>query len=949
MIIHTKLKRLLSCLLAAAIISSAGISALAADVTYSVTNAEQGVTVSTQDSNFSAASSLDVSVHNAADGLPDYAYDSNAKPALSRMWGSNGFAAELTPKDAQSTNLAYSGTVTVSFDLPEDWDLAHGVAVYRVYEAELAGTDGTLLSYAASEITDKTLTNGQVTFDMEFDTATENAKSYRLLIMQDVYSADLSGLTDGVYNVGLTMLKNVDSMSLSMASNTMDFDAQYIVSGDKRYLKITFNPGIVIYNPAFCNKIYAVNAQDTTIQTPGITLSYHDTEEVRQFSYETMQLTGSIMGYTDEDVWAMVDTNILQNGLKYIHEAVIDVTDSLQENGCYLVGFCSDIMDSLYSGAYGSDTGYNTTNLMISDPVKNDTLSPSDIVPAAAVDKSALTPIFEKYLSLAGITNNTIKSIYTEDSYNTYYVPAWVSLYQAYTYVGTTQEEIDAHVNDLAILDNLVYVKDSEAKYHAKSLKLKSLLKKANKITDGSAYTSASYTAMVDARTAAQAVYDDADALKVDVLEQYDLLTAAYDGLALKATDYSALQAAVDAAKALDLTGYTSASVRALQEEIANAEAMITAQDSSDAELAAEITALQSATDALSTVAVFDIPDGTYSISGEMVQTDRSGPSMADKAINSVIKLTVEDGVATVHLDFGGIQISNMFGYLGALSYFNGDYTYDDYGYPQGNVTAAAVETTQKDAQGNDIIDSYNDAEHLYPDQISFPLVTTDSYVPLQVYVPIMESISEGSGIQTVYLRLDWDTLTEAGESEAKAAEVDALIAALGEMTSSAQKSAVEAARAAYDALTDTQKAWVTQVDVLTAAEQKVTDFVLSDEVIAQIAALGDILSLDQQQAVASARSAYDALTDTQKTLVTNLDTLTAAEDAISELAVVLGDLTGDGLVTVADVVELRDIIMKGNPSESDLQAGDLDDSGSLTVSDVVALRDYIMKGGSAS
>lgn len=59
----------------------------------------------------------------------------------------------------------------------------------------------------------------------------------------------------------------------------------------------------------------------------------------------------------------------------------------------------------------------------------------------------------------------------------------------------------------------------------------------------------------------------------------------------------------------------------------------------------------------------------------------------------------------------------------------------------------------------------------------------------------------------------------------------------------------------------------------------------------------------------------------------------------------VIGDITGEGQVTVADVVELRDVIMKGTVTDAQLAACDFNDDSSLTVSDVVDLRDYIMKG----
>lgn len=56
------------------------------------------------------------------------------------------------------------------------------------------------------------------------------------------------------------------------------------------------------------------------------------------------------------------------------------------------------------------------------------------------------------------------------------------------------------------------------------------------------------------------------------------------------------------------------------------------------------------------------------------------------------------------------------------------------------------------------------------------------------------------------------------------------------------------------------------------------------------------------------------------------------------------GDLDRNKIVNVADVVALRQIIMSGSWTASQLAAGDLDENGSLNVSDVVALRTKIMK-----
>ena len=41
-----------------------------------------------------------------------------------------------------------------------------------------------------------------------------------------------------------------------------------------------------------------------------------------------------------------------------------------------------------------------------------------------------------------------------------------------------------------------------------------------------------------------------------------------------------------------------------------------------------------------------------------------------------------------------------------------------------------------------------------------------DGYVPLQVFVPIMDSISKGSGTQPVFLHLDWSTLKKTTKND---------------------------------------------------------------------------------------------------------------------------------------------------------------------------------------
>lgn len=94
---------------------------------------------------------------------------------------------------------------------------------------------------------------------------------------------------------------------------------------------------------------------------------------------------------------------------------------------------------------------------------------------------------------------------------------------------------------------------------------------------------------------------------------------------------------------------------------------------------------------------------------------------------------------------------------------------------------------------------------------------------------------------------------------------------------------AIAAARSAYDALTAAQKEQVTNADVLTAAEARYTDVVAIDGAEKAIDAIGEV-TLTSGDAIAAARAAYDALTDSQKAEVSNYNTLLAAEARFAEL-----------------------------------------------------------------
>ena len=139
------------------------------------------------------------------------------------------------------------------------------------------------------------------------------------------------------------------------------------------------------------------------------------------------------------------------------------------------------------------------------------------------------------------------------------------------------------------------------------------------------------------------------------------------------------------------------------------------------------------------------------------------------------------------------------------------------------------------------------------------------------------------------------DAKDKADAADAAAAkEVTEKINAIGEVTLESE-GAIKEARTAYDALTDTQKALVTNKDVLEKAENTwkelkdakdkadAADAAAAKEVTEKIDAIGEV-TLESEDAIKEARTAYDALTDTQKALVTNKDVLEKAENTWKEL-----------------------------------------------------------------
>lgn len=224
---------------------------------------------------------------------------------------------------------------------------------------------------------------------------------------------------------------------------------------------------------------------------------------------------------------------------------------------------------------------------------------------------------------------------------------------------------------------------------------------------------------------------------------------------------------------------YTSSSIKALKTAIAAAKKIYEKDSATQKEVNTQANALADAIIALEqksssgtgstanseSLDIKNLEDGTYSLTGTMVKPDKKTASMANDAIGHTVKLTVKKSKYYITLDFKGLNINSQYGYLSRLKYFVSGYTLDQYGVPKGTQKNVTIDSYQKTSKGKKVSDKFGTN---YPDKVTFPFIKEaldDGYVPLSVFVPIMEAISKGTGTQTVYLKLDLDSLQSAKSS----------------------------------------------------------------------------------------------------------------------------------------------------------------------------------------
>ncbi len=175
------------------------------------------------------------------------------------------------------------------------------------------------------------------------------------------------------------------------------------------------------------------------------------------------------------------------------------------------------------------------------------------------------------------------------------------------------------------------------------------------------------------------------------------------------------------------------------------------------------------------TLDIKNLKDGEYSFDVKILNfSNGKAASMADGAVKREnTRLIVRNGQYFIRLSFQpiehGMGSQKFRGYLGDLKYYSGDKSYADrMKIADNEFKEATIVENYNTNEKDDFFDTYKKhypSRTAYPKTVEYPVdknkITADNKLIAfgQVYVPVMDSISEGLGTQNIILNHDFSTL----------------------------------------------------------------------------------------------------------------------------------------------------------------------------------------------
>ena len=162
-----------------------------------------------------------------------------------------------------------------------------------------------------------------------------------------------------------------------------------------------------------------------------------------------------------------------------------------------------------------------------------------------------------------------------------------------------------------------------------------------------------------------------------------------------------------------------------------------------------------------------------YTVNIKLMQFHSDEISMGNASMIPKAHIVVTpDGTAELQIDMVSLTYLNKEGYLGWMKKVTEIISENKYHYP----TEIKTEDVTVSEEYVDVFDAFNDPDSeyadaqvtgkWYPKKLSIPIdfEHQEDDILVQVYVPVMESIMEGSSTKFAVLDIDWDTLSEVRE-----------------------------------------------------------------------------------------------------------------------------------------------------------------------------------------
>ena len=224
---------------------------------------------------------------------------------------------------------------------------------------------------------------------------------------------------------------------------------------------------------------------------------------------------------------------------------------------------------------------------------------------------------------------------------------------------------------------------------------------------------------------------------------------------------------------------------------------------------------------------VKNLPDGTYNITSEalMFYGNARAESMASKGLDkNNTKLIVKNGQYSVNVNFKPISLLGLNGYLGDLKYYDGNKTHNN-----------RYDIEDNEFKDTTIVNNYSEKENdtytgiykkkfpgrtVYPKTLSYSVdknkIDANNKLETftQVFVPVMEDITPGTGTQRMILEYNLNSLATKKITEPKYNLVPLTMMDATTNTKSMGDGAIDKSKTRVEKVGDTYHYYVTAKDL---------------------------------------------------------------------------------------------------------------------------------------